>query len=75
MKDLRMKFEASGTKSSPNHGSISEIDLLTDSKRSIRARQRIITTLNISSWVNKSVKPSTQKYNKAIIYLRYVFSN
>lgn len=71
-KDIRMKFEVFGTKARPKDKSISEVDLLTDSKRSIRARQRGITTLKFASWENASIK---NKYDKAIITLRNIFSN
>lgn len=70
-----MKFQVTGSKSSPRHSKISEIDLLTDSMKSIRARQRLITALTVRSWMNASLPESGRKYSKAIITISNIHSN
>lgn len=76
--NTKMEFLVEGVKSKPYSEYLSEIDLLTDSKKSIRARQRQkITTLKIGSWVNRRIRSGGgQRYTRATIELfPFVFAN
>ena len=69
-----MKFVAKGEKAKPYHIKISEVDLLFDSKRSIRGRQRVITMLSVLSWRN--ISPiNGKKYSRAIVELLGIYAN
>lgn len=69
-----MKFKVEGRKAKPwTNRMISEKDLLVASKRSIRARQRCITTIDACRWVNISVVP--KKYKSALIEIANIYAN
>jgi hypothetical protein len=71
-----MLFVVSGLKAKPVCGKnfIPEIDLLCDSKRSIRSRQRKITSIHIMSW-EKIDSEGPRKYNKARLRIWGIHQN
>jgi hypothetical protein len=71
-----MKFKVEGSKAWASNGYITEVDLLTLPKINIRARQRLLTNLSVSSWQNTTkTSEDGKRYQSAIITLRYVFLN
>lgn len=72
----QMSLIVEGIKAKPFNEFISETDLLTDSKKNIRARQRQkITYLKCGDWTNISDKNKKPKYNKAILHFVNIWSN